>query len=135
MWWDHFAHFLHSALTPSVATRAPYTLTFMTDTVGASPLEQYGLYGSVLVGAYQYAKASKKKYYLEKYSVETDAFLRTQYAAAAPFTSAELAGAAEYAKKYGKAKRAWIAFPLVYIGIEAAKTGAMWYHRVFGNKK
>jgi hypothetical protein len=107
----------------------------MTDTVGASALEQYGLYGSVAVGTYQYAKANKKAYYLEMYAVEKDAFQRSQYAAAAPFTSAELAGAAEYAKKFGKAKRAWIAFPLVYIGIEAVKTGSTWYHRAFGNRK
>ena len=102
----------------------------MTDTIGISPLEQYGIYGSIALGSYNYFKANRKAYYLEKYAVEKDPFQRTQWAGSTPLTPAELENASVYAKKFRKSQRAWIALPLVFIGVEAIKTTVMWYNRV-----
>ena len=86
-----------------------------------SPIEQYGLYGSVGLGVFQYYKFNKKAYYLEKYAFEKDPFLKTQYAASASFPPAELEYATKYLEKFKKLKRNWILFPILYIFADATK--------------
>ena len=74
----------------------PYFRQCVADIGLESPAEQYGLYGSIIVAAWNSIKALRKARNLEKWLSETDEGLKAIYTVRGQLSPAELAAGKPY---------------------------------------